>query len=484
MEFKIDADESDRPRRKTQAPPNYMSAGVRLRLMSLMAMLILVLIAMKVASKPETWERLGFRSEKVVQDSAASTLLLPESKVDTVTIPGNVDPVPEQQADPAQDGPPSIELKGRFSVDDIENNESFYRQMFSELDLNQRKDLFRLLRYGRIGIPLPPEYRSTAETLVAYIERQRSAYHQVIADQLSTIQQPDRRQPFESMLADDKTKSAAALKALATASIGQTLEPQQTIDLEPIQAVFDDMAFQQVKDQTSMTRTAEGPAWIRSWETILDGRFLQTAKPVKQIQLISQPDAYRGKGVSVRGELRGAEKITVPENELGIQQYYVLWVRPETSNLAPYCIYTLFLPEGFPSVGNQFVTFDETIEVSGIFFKIRSYLTKGGEMENCPLILAKSFHWIRTQNVAKKNSVPTALFMWPFLVLIPIVAGLCAYLVYRTTQVKRYVGDDAAVQTITTDLAKLNDDQSIKTDTERIQMLYQRDSNSSEATDG
>jgi hypothetical protein len=341
------------------------------------------------------------------------------------------------------------------------------------------------MRHGRTGRPLPPEYRSTSQTLIASIERQRSAYDQAIADQLSTIQQSDRRQTFEAMLADHKTKSAAALKALATVAIGQTLEPpEQTTDLEPIQALFDAMALQQIKDQTSMTRAAEGPAWIRSWETILDGRFLQTAKPVKQIQLISQPDVYRGKGVKVRGFLRGAEKIMVPENELGIHQYYVLWMRPKESDFTPYCIYALFLPDGFPSVGKQFVALNETIEVSGIFFKIRSYLAKGGEMENCPLILANSFHWIRTPEVATNDSVPTASFMWPFLVLIPLVAGLCAYLVYRTTQWKRYVGANATVQTIATDLAKLNNDKSIKTDTERIQMLYQLDSDSSEGTDG
>jgi hypothetical protein len=62
MNIQLHIDEGDEPlkRRPLRPPPNFQSRGFRLRLMTLFAALVLVLILMQEAGKPERWEWMGF----------------------------------------------------------------------------------------------------------------------------------------------------------------------------------------------------------------------------------------------------------------------------------------------------------------------------------------------------------------------------------------------------------------------------------------
>ena len=71
IQLKID-DEEPLKRRPLGPPPDYQSRGFRLRLMTLFAALVLVLILMQEAGKPERWEWMGFDCAASQQDSGQS----------------------------------------------------------------------------------------------------------------------------------------------------------------------------------------------------------------------------------------------------------------------------------------------------------------------------------------------------------------------------------------------------------------------------
>ncbi len=71
MNIQLQIDEGDEPlaRRPLRPRPNYQSRGFRLRLMTLFAALVLVLVLMQEAGKPERWAWMGF-DRGSVQDSS------------------------------------------------------------------------------------------------------------------------------------------------------------------------------------------------------------------------------------------------------------------------------------------------------------------------------------------------------------------------------------------------------------------------------
>ena len=112
--------------------------------------------------------------------------------------------------------------------------------------------------------------------------------------------------------------------------------------------------------------------------------------PVTQIQLASQAKAFRGQPVQVQGWVRSARIMKVKKNELGIDTYYVLWMRPSDSNVAPYCVYAESVPEEFPDITAQDRELNEPVQVDGVFYKIRSYTASNEKVQTCPMILASS----------------------------------------------------------------------------------------------
>ena len=68
-----------------------------------------------------------------------------------------------------------------------------------------------------------------------------------------------------------------------------------------------------------------------------------------------------------------AYRVPAPDNTLGIEQYFVLWIKPAGGQLSPFLVYCLDLPSGFPSVSDRYsgastTELNEPIVVTGLFF--------------------------------------------------------------------------------------------------------------------
>jgi hypothetical protein len=106
------------------------------------------------------------------------------------------------------------------------------------------------------------------------------------------------------------------------------------------------------------------------------------------LQLDQQPEAYRGRLVTIGGVARSAKPVPAPANDYGIDQYFQLWVQSERTSPALVVLYCLELPEGFP-LG---IELDAPITATGFFYKRWAYASQSG-ITTAPLVLARTLTW-------------------------------------------------------------------------------------------
>lgn len=146
-----------------------------------------------------------------------------------------------------------------------------------------------------------------------------------------------------------------------------------------------------IQDNTFF-RAEENQAWFGILDRLQDTRagelHQDSLGEITYAQFIEQPDEYRGKVVTVNGTVMREEVLAAPANDIGIEQYHRLVVRPTGGGVWPMVVYSLELPEKFPR-GDE-VRAD--VAVQGIFFKNWSYSWQEG-LGLAPVILAKTVGW-------------------------------------------------------------------------------------------
>ena len=153
-------------------------------------------------------------------------------------------------------------------------------------------------------------------------------------------------------------------------------------------------AYSSIRDNT-VFQSREHAIWFRTlgaWKesTISAPVSASATESIPRVgftQLFLQPDAYRGRLVSIAGTVRRAHRLRAPTNSLGITHYWRCWLFPEaTTN--PIVVYATEMPEGFP----EGMDVREAVSFEGIFFKRWAYAAAGGEML-APLVIAGPGAW-------------------------------------------------------------------------------------------
>jgi hypothetical protein len=242
----------------------------------------------------------------------------------------------------------------------------------------------------------------------------------------STLENQAVRVPNENVdLAQVETEDVRSSSAIAFE--GNELVP---VAGEHFQSRFDLSA---VRDNTYF-RAEEYPAWFAIWD------YLQDVKPEKldeqstgevtYAQLIDQPEIFRGNPVTIRGMAMRVEVLDAPDNDVGIESYFRLIIRPTGGGVWPIVLYCLELPPKFPR--GEDLRAD--VEVVGVFFKNWSYSWQGG-LGLAPVVLANSFDWQPASVVERPR---TELTPQGVLVVVAI-AGIMATIVgwYAWTQTRR-----------------------------------------------
>lgn len=248
--------------------------------------------------------------------------------------------------------------------------------------------------------------------------------------------------------------------------------------------------WENVQDNTAVGHVGDSQAWADAWRRVDRATLsdLTSAEEVQRIQLMSQPQSYRGSWVKLRGWVRSARFVDRPIAALGQDAadysgrvgHYEFWVRPEETNAGPYCVYALSLPAGFPDVSNSFQDLNEKVEVAACFFKNRVYVAADSEPSTCPLLLAASFTRLNSR-AGSEEEIAAASTPWipsfPVMVGIAIAfamlaAGL-AWLAKKTSQSPRYQPGVQTTERIHDSLDQLTDDPGVMTDREKVLQLHQ-----------
>ncbi len=518
MKIEIETDGEELvPANPRPAPTDFTSRAIRLRLMMLFGMLILVVILMKEAGKPENWRWMGFDKQTVVQAEGA----VAQAKGAVAQAKGERADWKQDQSiqEPPFDGrlPSGIAgdaVQARSTNDvgaatDAESNMQpselrpseasnaivkqvggypvaaveFWNGFVPRLNAQQQRDLFRLLkefrevssskRHELVDDPKIADYRK----LVGSISARRNQFHSEMFDQLAVLADGSegKEKLAKEFFDSQQVWNKKILPAFKLGLEGEDFSISQLKQIEQLQLVLDPIVLAEVKDRTSIGWEGDSTAWLRLWE-MTQNEELGLPIPVTHLQLLSQSEFYRGKAVEISGWARSARRKNLQDSELGVSHYYEIWVRPADTNLAPYNVYSMELPENFPELTDQFQTINVRIKVAGAFFKVRTFIDGAVEVAESPVILAKSFESFNdTSPIAASAWQPSRTTIIVLLVLMPIVATALAWLAHRGTQTQTYQPGAMSTKKINSSLAQLANDPDVKTAHERVLELYQAD---------
>jgi hypothetical protein len=184
-----------------------------------------------------------------------------------------------------------------------------------------------------------------------------------------------------------------------------------------------------IQDDYVGLRAAEADAYfhILSRAAALGQQSLERASAgtVDFAVLMDDPDRFRGRPVTVEGELKGLTPVPVAGNEHGIDTVWEGWIFNSNSWPNPWCVRVLSVPEGIPQ-GSRLPP-SVRVRVTGYFFKKYGYASEGG-FHKAPLLIAKQLEWLRSEPQAAAP-LP-GLGAWLLGVAVLVAAGL-AVMVWR-----------------------------------------------------
>ena len=136
---------------------------------------------------------------------------------------------------------------------------------------------------------------------------------------------------------------------------------------------------------------------------------------VGYVQLFHQTAEFRGRIVKVAGRVRRANYVAAPENAARVEGYWQCWLFTGKTSSSPVVVYTLQMPEGFPTG----MEINEQVEFMGLVYKRWAYQSGSG-IRLAPLLLAKRGSW--TPSIPEtRQALPGP---WAIVSAIVIAAGL------------------------------------------------------------
>lgn len=373
-------------------PPNYLARSTQWRLLVMVGSLMLVLTLMWEARKPENWAWMWAKSAARSSTTGADQQGVDTRLPDRIESPGTeptivqTDPIPLAATSDAVEQPDD-RVTDRLWVD-------AWRTILEPLDQSDRNLLRAILFAGRHGRPCPCSPSNPCEAIRTKLNEGWNEY--AAKTRRALVEDPatgNEREQWDRLIqAMNDLWTEEWMPALEACHEGHSWSDRQRKAVVLMQTAWDTLAWETVEDDT-VWRPSEQDAWFRSWEKLLFPSPGETPENVGFLALFRQPDVYRGKLVHVAGSVRRAYYVTAPQNELGIEGYYVMWVRPQGGPNLPIVVYALELPEAFPAFPpeakeGEIMNLEEDILVTGIFFKRWAYRAQDG-LNSTPLILAR-----------------------------------------------------------------------------------------------
>lgn len=107
------------------------------------------------------------------------------------------------------------------------------------------------------------------------------------------------------------------------------------------------------------------------------------------VDVMLNPEQYRGKPISLDGHTQDILVSDAGENMFGIETLYEAWLYTAESQQIPTIVVCTEIPDGLQT-GRQLI---DGIRVTGYFLKLHAYQAQDGKMHFAPLILAHRLEW-------------------------------------------------------------------------------------------
>jgi len=449
-------------------PPNYHARSVKVRLLVLVFAVMVVLTVMYEAGKAKNWawmwggevptEQVD-KTDYQVNNLTKSPAAVPTLPVGVVAL--DVDTTKfDEVADPYQ-----------------RNLRTEWVKIWEKLSFAEQKLLYQVLRYDRGGAEVALRELDGISLINAKVVKHWDEFLSTARSSLQKSEQiPEAERVLWTSVLDrlDATWNSQknALEALANdeeLTSGQhqsLLDLQHTLDIISLTRVTDGIEPRSVKDQE---------AWYRLFEKLQNRPYDELSKEslgyVSYVELTGQPEAYRGKVLTVRGEAVEGYRVSAPENMLGVDHFNVIWVRPATGENAPLVIYTLTLPEGFPELVDRSegatTLENEPLEITGYFFKRWVYNGRVG-VRDAPLILASEPKWTPRPRLMPTRISPFYFFLGAIgcaVIAVALAFGAYRYGHYRTKSVA------FSPEEVVDNLGKIDDSEVAPTVAEQLKQI-------------
>ena len=459
---------------KRRPPPNYYSRKVQYKLFALVALLMTVVVVMENVDR--AW--FGFFDD---QDTAVATNSSPH-----VSSGNSANPLFDPQL--ARFGNSLPPTASQASRDLQSTHRTLWIAILKNLTAAEQQTLVDTLHRARNGKRGNDQQHTRWWDLYHKIDLLYQKYEQQLMLSINstatalTLEQNTRAQAVLGQLRTRWTQTLrkAFLDILETTPDERAQEANQT-EYQFIQHILDQIGISRIDDYT-VFRNSDNLAWFRMLETLRTApadRLQASALVTPNIlELTKQQDTFRGKLISMRGEVRKAYRVQAPTNQLDIPQYYVLVIRPSGGGTTPLIVYCLQPPSGFPSLPDKDIDrstadMNDVVQVTGYFFKSWAHVGTQGQMFSSPLMLANSFQWLPHETMATTTSVKTAfqLPMWAIFAIPLILAVGLTGGVYLLSRWKGRTATDISPTDISQHLAGLSDDEVAPPTREALQQL-------------
>jgi hypothetical protein len=402
IDFRPQPPDDDDHRSGRKPPPNYFSRKVQLRLLLMVFLFMFVIILIEQAGDPQLYRWIWTFSETAETDQDDNDRPAPADTKPIATLP------PPPNADQFLLDPLNW-LPSKRSVDrNYQHTQRDFWEVLTETLNSQERQLLNLvLKASRDQTPLSPEsitsWPSLAEKLAAGWKRYYEKAYLEVAKFNTDLSDAQKKVWLDVLQRSQDLWDGPLTAGFQAMAKKQELSQQQQQALAQVQSTLDQLELEKIRDHT-LFRGSEHIIWFRLFEKLMraspDHISQASTTRVNFLQLDNQGEQYRGKLVTVSGQIRQGYRIQAPQNILGIKEYSVFTLKPNNGPEQPIIIYCLETPEGFPAlpdnsrIGTK-TNLREPASFTGYFFKSKTSKTKDS-IFSAPLILARSPDWKST----------------------------------------------------------------------------------------
>jgi len=464
---------------KRRPPPNYFSRKVQYKLFALVALLMTIVIMMDKVRDPDLF--------RFFDDHPAVHVNSPTSAASGNSAHILFDPQLARFGNPL---PPTASQASR----DLQStHRTLWIAILKKLTSTEQQTLAATLRRARNGKRGNNQQQTLWWDLYQKINLLYQKYEQQLMLSIhstTTALTPAQKTRAQTVLGQLRTRwtqtlRKAFLDILETTSDEQAPEVNQA-EYQFIQHILDQIGMSRIDDHT-VFRNSDNLAWFRMLETLRNATADRLQASIlftpNILELSKQQDTFRGKLISMRGEVRKAYRVQAPTNQLDIPQYYVLVIRPSGGSTTPLIVYCLQPPSGFPALPDKDIDrttadMNDVVQVTGYFFKSWAHNGTQGQMFSSPLMLANSFQWLPHEKMAAETSAkPTAqLPVWAIFAIPLILAAGFTGGVYLMSRWKGQTATETSPTNISQHLAGLSDDEVALPTRAALQQLAEQNS--------